>query len=299
MSPLMTPSSVALTLGVLIASLVIYRIFFHPLAHIPGPFLASFSGSWRQKRYWAGTWHDDVLELHRNYGRVVRIAPNEISIVDEDAMKLLYGHGHNAKKTTWYNTWRATIHAPAFFSEQDKKTHSFLRKRVSAAYTMTAILKVENYIQKCLDLMLVKLKNHADAGNSVDMAAWTNAFAFDVVGELSYGESLGQLATETDTMGVRKSIFSSFYYMANLGHYPGQIRLMNNVVFKTLSNILGKPNRMKDFNDWTRAKVRARLDGLANAEGREDMLSHFIKMKDANGNPASFDEVLVEAINIV
>ena len=62
--------------------LIVYRIAFHPLRNIPGPFLAKLTGHWRNDRTWRGTWHDDILQLHERYGRVVRIAPNEVSVVD-------------------------------------------------------------------------------------------------------------------------------------------------------------------------------------------------------------------------
>jgi hypothetical protein len=79
----------------------IYQTFFHPLSHLPGPTSARYFGSWRNKRYWRGSWHDDVLELHRKYGRVVRIAPNEVAIVDAGAVKQIYGVGHATTKTPW------------------------------------------------------------------------------------------------------------------------------------------------------------------------------------------------------
>jgi hypothetical protein len=84
-----------------VAIYVVYQTFFHPLSHVPGPSSARYFGSWRNKRYWKGAWHDDVTELHRKYGRVVRIAPNEVAIVDAGAVKQLYGVGHATTKTSW------------------------------------------------------------------------------------------------------------------------------------------------------------------------------------------------------
>jgi hypothetical protein len=77
---------------------LLYSIFFHPLRRVPGPFLARFSELWRNIRYFRGSWLDDVVSLHEKYGPVVRIAPNEISLVDGDALKQLYGHGKPSQK---------------------------------------------------------------------------------------------------------------------------------------------------------------------------------------------------------
>jgi hypothetical protein len=93
-----------LTVGLVFLLLVyllveaVYNIFFHPLRNVPGPFLAKFGQTWRNYKYVRGTWHDDCLELHAKYGNVVRIAPNEISFVDEVGLKSLYGHGKQVLK---------------------------------------------------------------------------------------------------------------------------------------------------------------------------------------------------------
>lgn len=80
------------------ATKVAYDIFLHPLHKVPGPFLARFSQLWRNIRYFRGTWLDDVVHLHEEYGPVVRIAPNEVSFVDKAALKTLYGHGQPSQK---------------------------------------------------------------------------------------------------------------------------------------------------------------------------------------------------------
>lgn len=289
--------------GVLMATaaflgFLMYRALFHPLAKMPGPFLAKFSGIWRNYHYWAGSWHEDILQLHRKYGRVVRVAPNELSVVDEYAMKQLLGHGTSARKTHWYSVWEVPNSGPGLFATTDPKEHSFLRKRVSGAYSMTAILRFERYIQDCLDLLLQQLKKHADLGEDVDMSTWTNAFAFDVVGELAYGEAFGHLQTETDVMDIRKGILTVFKLSANMGHYWGQGRLINNAFTGLISQTLGLPNPFVGFQNWSDEKVKERREGKTEAH-RQDMLQHFIHMKAADGNPASQGEVLIEAMNIV
>jgi hypothetical protein len=67
--------------------------------------------------------------------------------------------------------------------------HASLPRRVSAAYSMSAILRFEPYIQGCLDLCFEKFKQFAVQGRRVNMSDRTNALALDVVGELGYGQS--------------------------------------------------------------------------------------------------------------
>lgn len=275
-----------------------YRLTLHPLSTFPGPFWAKISGLWRSKRYYAGTWHEDILALHREFGRVVRVAPNELSIVDENALKLLYGHGHNSTKTAWYKVWDVPGAAPGLFATQDKSVHPFLRKRVSSAYSMTSILKYEPYVQGMLNLFFSKLSAHARAGRSVNMSEFTNALAFDVVGELAYGEPMGHLETETDVMDLRRIIFNGFFVMGNLGHAWGQMIWMNNPIVKLIQRLMPGTSSFDTFQEWSAAKVRKRLANLEDVK-RQDMLTHFVGMKGVDGGPASFGEVLIEAMNIM
>ncbi|KPI39697.1 Pisatin demethylase [Cyphellophora attinorum] len=281
----------------------VYRRYLHPLSHIPGPPSAALSGLWRNNRYWRGTWHDDIVDVHRKYGPVVRIAPNEVSVVGQTAMKQLYGHGCNTVKTSWYSVWDPPIGAPAFFSVRDRKLHSFLRKRVSAAYTMSSVLRYEVFIQGCLDLLINRLRTYATTGQTVDMSAMTNAFAFDVVGELAYGTQLGHLETGTDVLDLRKNIFNLFFLSSCMGHYLGQMKLFTNPVTQAMFKFCGIRNRVAEFQDWSKDKVEPRFAAARQeksvTEGRSDMLAHFLKMRDQDGNPARFEEVLSEALNLV
>jgi len=279
---------------------VIYRLWFHPLAGIPGPLLARLTGLWRTYHYFRGTWHEDVLALHNKYGRVVRVAPGEVSVVDGGTLKKLYGHGKPAQKTPWYSTWEIPGASTAFFAQQDPKYHSFLRKRVSHVYSMTSIVAMEPYIQGCLDLMIQLLHKYADSGETIDMSEWTNAFAYDVVGEIAFGERFGHLETEEDVMGLRQAIFDRFYLMANMGHVWGQMFFFDNPVTGTLVKWLGLVNTSPyaKFQSWTNEKVLARREGKSGSS-RKDMLNHFLNMKTMNGEPAPHSEVMMEALNIV
>ncbi|KAF3387027.1 Cytochrome P450 momooxygenase [Penicillium rolfsii] len=280
----------------LVIMFLFYRQYLHPLAGIPGPFLARFTGQWRSWHYFKGQWHDIILELHTKYGRVVRIAPNEISIVDEKTMRILYGHGTKSKKTHWYATWDVPNTAPGLFATRDPKEHAFLRRRVSSAFSMTAILKFEIHIQDCFDLLFEKMRKYS--GQVVNMSEWTNAVAYDVVGELAFGEQLGHLRTETDVMGIRQAILDGFFMMANLGHYWSQGKFLSHPIVAKWMARLGMPNAFLDFRLWTLNKVRERRESPLATE-RHDMLRHFLAMKDVNSNPASDGEVLIEAMNIV
>lgn len=282
---------------VLICFFISYRIHWHPLSHIPGPTLAKITGQWRNIRYWRGTWHDDILQVHRKYGRIVRIAPNEVSVVDGQAARLLYGNGAIALKTDWYTTWDSPVGPPSLFSIRDKKMHTYCRKRVAGAYSMTSVLRYEPDIQRCLDLLVTKLEDHAGQGVIANLSEWTSAFAYDVIACLAYGAPLGHLESGSDLMDIRKSLYFTFSFNACLGHYPGQSWLMTNCGTQFLLGVLGK-DHFTEFLRWTSNMIQLQMARKADVE-KSNLLQHFLNMKDDAGNPVQLQDVIAEAGSLV
>ena len=95
--PFLVSTGIVLSLVLLTLA---YRLWLHPLSHIPGPFFARCSTLWLNYHYIRGTWHNDIRILHETYGPVVRISHYEISFVDADALKRIYGHTSVCKKVT-------------------------------------------------------------------------------------------------------------------------------------------------------------------------------------------------------
>ncbi|KAK0736748.1 hypothetical protein B0T21DRAFT_269701, partial [Apiosordaria backusii] len=65
-------------LATLFTSIIVYRLFFHPLRHIPGPFIAKITklyGPWTARN---GQMHLEQTKLIKKYGNFVRVAPNEV-----------------------------------------------------------------------------------------------------------------------------------------------------------------------------------------------------------------------------
>lgn len=87
-----------LLLAIALVTRVVYNAFLHPLRKVPGPFLAGVTELWRTTKYARGQWHQDIIDLHRQYGPVVRVSPNEVSFVDQTALEQLYGHSTGTKK---------------------------------------------------------------------------------------------------------------------------------------------------------------------------------------------------------
>ena len=68
----------------LLTSLLVYRIWLSPLNKFPGPFGAKISGLWMTVHGRNSDLYLKNTELHKKYGKYVRIGPNILSITDAD-----------------------------------------------------------------------------------------------------------------------------------------------------------------------------------------------------------------------
>ncbi|KAH8593864.1 hypothetical protein B0O99DRAFT_688298 [Bisporella sp. PMI_857] len=86
-----------------LAWLIVYRLFLHPLAGVPGPLLAKISRLWllRNDFSWKGS--ENFHRMHQKYGPVVRIAPNELSYDDLATYNDIYGQKSRfLKEEAWH-----------------------------------------------------------------------------------------------------------------------------------------------------------------------------------------------------
>lgn len=69
---------------------VAYRRFFHGLAAVPGPRLAAVTGLWYAYQVRRGQMLHLAQTLHKQYGPVVRVGPDELWFDSTEAFKLIY-----------------------------------------------------------------------------------------------------------------------------------------------------------------------------------------------------------------
>jgi len=89
---------------VLLVCLVFYYLYpyfvtYRHLLRIPAPFPAQFTNLWLLLVCRRGNRYETVHKLHQKLGPVVRIQPNHVSISDDEAIQLIYGHGNGYLKS--------------------------------------------------------------------------------------------------------------------------------------------------------------------------------------------------------
>jgi hypothetical protein len=121
--------------GPLFASIFIYRAFFHRLHRFPGPFslklskLVALHADSKKSQNHLRTW-----DLHKKYGSIVRIGPQELSVLDSSVVGAIYGPSSQCTRAPWYGRFVKTTQGASeklsVFSIRDPAAHSERRRAV-------------------------------------------------------------------------------------------------------------------------------------------------------------------------
>jgi hypothetical protein len=179
------------------------------LRGIPGPTVAAYTKLWRLYDVYRGNAHWTAIALHQQYGCVVRIGPNHVSLSDPSLIPLIYGTKENFAKTGFYPiqsiSWKKQPQMN-LFSTRDPEYHRVEKRKVGAAYSMPNLLQSEEAIDSCVKLFMQRLGELASRGDPVDLGEWLHYYAFDVVGEVTFARKLGFLEEGKDIdVGSRAS----------------------------------------------------------------------------------------------
>lgn len=146
-----------------------------------------------------GTLPFDMLALHKRYGPVVRIAPNELAFADPQAWRDIMGHrsasaggvggGGNDEFEKSDKFYRPVEDVPRDIVNAGREEHALLRRTMAHGFSDRSMREQQPLIRGYIDLLVRRLREHGEGGKrAVDMAAWYNFTTFDVIGDLAFGE---------------------------------------------------------------------------------------------------------------
>ncbi|KAJ5925355.1 hypothetical protein N7454_007994 [Penicillium verhagenii] len=195
------------------------RAIFSPLKDIPGPFWSRFTTLWYFNRARKGKFEQDNIHLHQTYGPVVRISPDQYSISEIDAIKTVYGPGSKFAKSAWYDGWRHPQQW-SVFSDRNIKRHSETRKKFTGLYSMSSVVQYEPFVNSCIEIFFQRLDEFADQKQVFDLGHWFQCYAFDVIGDITFGQRFGFLDRGDDIDGAINAVHRLLVYSTLVGIYP-------------------------------------------------------------------------------
>ncbi|CAG9982954.1 unnamed protein product [Clonostachys byssicola] len=176
-----------------VTSILVYNIYFHPLRNYPGPKIWAASRIPYALMIISGHSHKRVLQLHEQYGEVVRIAPDELAFISPEAWHNIMGHrkqgqGENGKDPLFWEPQPNAIIAAS------RENHGRLRRVLAHGFSSQAIMDQQPLVRRYVDLLIERLRERCKDGTEpVGMVSWYNWTTFDIIGDLVFGESFGCL----------------------------------------------------------------------------------------------------------
>jgi hypothetical protein len=248
----------------------------------------------------------EVLDLHKKYGDVVRIAPDEVAFAHPDAWREIYGHRPGGSTgpvelPKWKTFYRNQGLPPNIFTE-DKENHAMLRRMLAPGFSERAMRDQESIIGGYIDRLIQQLRSHsvvrpsdlqgggegegegdekkADARvgdrKPIDLTTWYTWTTFDVIGDLAFGESFGCLeradydpfVAQLNATGPASSWMFAFKLIG-----------LDKIIFPLLRFFV---MQRRPFAKVTTEKLQRRM---ALTEERPDLIGGLLKKKEAMVGP--------------
>ncbi|OKL62073.1 hypothetical protein UA08_02953 [Talaromyces atroroseus] len=297
-----------------------YFVTYSHLRSIPGRFPSQFTNAWAFYHSYIGNSVQSTHRLHEEKGKVVRIQPNHVSIADDRAIPLIYGHGKNFHKSEFYDAFPADKDSATMFASRDPAEHTYKRRLLAHAFSSNALAQLEPLIYRHVELFLKKLDrftgqplegdgigDKANDRTPFNVVDWMHYLTFDVISDLSFGKPLKMLENEADLAEIKVSPGSPPVYakaIDALDHRARATTALGRMPYlKPYIAYLFPTARFRDS-----AKGLAQLTGLASTqvaerldnpppEERIDLLTRAIEKqdRDVEGNIIDRRELVIVA----
>lgn len=155
-----------------------------------------------------------VTKLHQQHGDFVRVGSNDLSILDPDAVPVIYGFGTKCFKSPWYDN---DYPLSSMHSTRNRQYHDTRRRVWSISFSDKALRGYEPRVQKYASILVRQLQSFS--GQPVDATEWFNYFAYDVMGELAFGKSFGTLERGQEHYAI-ELLGEGLQAMAYMSVYP-------------------------------------------------------------------------------
>lgn len=206
-------SFIALSAAVAIASYLVQRAFVSPLSDIPGPSICRFTPLWLWYHTYIGDECTAINKLHKQYGPVVRIGPNDCVISDGSALAPIYSERGGFLKAPCYKNFDFDGH-PTIFSALDPAHRAKRSKAVASMFSTSSIRDNSHIFENRAREFAARLKQDASSGKPIELLTACRRLGLDTVcsflfdrpynGLLEPGEELSASAFVDSAVAIGK-----------------------------------------------------------------------------------------------
>ncbi|ERF75987.1 hypothetical protein EPUS_01353 [Endocarpon pusillum Z07020] len=245
---------------------IVYRLYFDPLAGVPGPKLAAMT-TWYEAYYdlWLGgqyVWK--IGELHKKYGPVIRINPHEIHCNDPEFIDDIYS-GPSRKTDKYRFTGRKTLTKQSMVATISHDIHRKRRGAMANFFSKASVRGVEPIIQNSLSKLLSRMERASKTGEKMPMMYVFKAATSDIITKYAFGNSTNFMDLDNYNMPFFQAIEVTFLLSPALMHFPWLGPLME-ALPQSMTKVLmpGLADMYKMREGWM-----AQIDQIKNSKDKD------------------------------
>ncbi|KAK3835372.1 MAG: cytochrome P450 [Linnemannia elongata] len=172
--------------------------YFDRLSHLPAGLFA-FTYVFTGLGVYSGRSHYFLPKTHERYGKVVRVAPNIVSVADKDAIhEILVGSDYPKSEI---HEGLELYKQHNLFSSRNKDFHKNRRRLVAPAFGLQYLRSLEPIMAECIHILIRKIdeilldptsvQNGAKVlpKGHINICSFMNRLSLDIIGETAFGES--------------------------------------------------------------------------------------------------------------
>lgn len=148
----------------------------------------------------------------------------------------------------------------SMFTTRDPEWHKAFKSPVAQLFSMTNMRNYEPYTDDCTGLFENAMRDMA--GQTFDLAAWLQFYAFDVIASITFQRRFGFLEQRQDIGQLIGSLDKGLKYIGIVTQFPAwHAWLMGNRPLMKLlkATVPGLPDPLKTFMDVSRSSVCIKL----------------------------------------
>ncbi|KAL4862829.1 hypothetical protein BDV12DRAFT_38719 [Aspergillus spectabilis] len=229
---------IGIGLAVYYTLLIVYRLYLHPLSHIPGPKLAAITHGYEfyHNIVRGGLFVWEVRRLHQIYGPIIRINPREVHILDPDYYEEIYASSARKREKDPVLVAQFGLEGSGFGSV-DAESHRQRRAPVDKFFSKRAIENTEGLIWKGIDKLAYYLQEAYKSHSVISLDAGFAALTSDTIYEYVYGFNPGSLDKQGFNASIRDGINGLFRMAHLLYFFPILQTIMNAIPIGVLERI--------------------------------------------------------------
>ena len=235
--------------------------------------------------------HHRVTSLTREYGPIVRVAPDHLVLDGSVGWPEVYGHRKagqpefEKKKGFFLGNDTSIIASP-------RDAHRRQRRQLGHAFSEAALFEQQETILQYIDMLLRGLSKEAEKGKPLDIVKWLNLTTFDIIGDLAFSESFDGLDS-----GEYHPWVSIFFQMLRgnalirFGKFYPYFSPFMKAIVATVNGGLIKSGI--EHRRMSKEKAEARMkSGSLSKDGRRDFMTYMMKDGKGAGTGMTHGEIM-------